>query len=123
MYTAHAEASSTVIDYTKAAKFTPSKTLEAFQKASTTPTLENQLKAAESGLKFVGTGTSYLKASDENRTETVIQNIVKTNHVASQMDKYILKVDVSKDDNKFYLGGDGTKKASTLWTTITEPAA
>jgi len=123
MYTAHAEAASTVIDYTKTAQFTPSRTLEAFQKASTIPALENRLKAVETGFKFVNMGTLYLKASDENRTEMVIQNMVKTNHLAYQFDKYLLKVDVSEDDNKFYLGGDAMKKFSTLWTTITGPAA
>lgn len=123
MYTAHAETSSTVIDYTKAAKITPSKTLEAFQKASETPTLENKLKAAQSGFKFIGGSTSYLKASDDERTATVIQNIVKTNHLASQIDEYMLKVDISHDGNKYYIGGDATDKAVTLWKTITEPAA
>ena len=69
--------------------------------------------------------TTYLKASDEDRTESTIHNLVKKNYFVNQVDKYIVKYDTAKDEG--YLFGDTGKKLDSLgsqvWKNLTEPAA
>ncbi len=120
-YTRHAEAASTVIDYTEAAKITPFATFETVREAVQTPSLKTVAKAVDEVSSFGENVTSFMKDSDEVRIKKAIQNVIKTNHLASQIDKYLLKVDISEEENKYYIGGDTTKKITKIWETITEP--
>lgn len=121
-YVAHAEASSTVIDYTNAASSTKS---VAAAKAANDSALKKGLTAVKDTGSQIANTTTYLKASDEDRTESTIHNLVKKNYFVNQVDKYIVKYDTAKDEG--YLFGDTGKKLDSLgsqvWKNLTEPAA
>lgn len=60
---------------------------------------------------------TYLKASDDTQRNTVITNLVKKNYFMSQVDKYIYKYDVNK--NEGYILGDLGKKSTKVWNIVT----
>lgn len=121
-YVVHAEASSTVIDYTNA---TSSAKSVAAAKAANDSLFKKGLTAVKNTGSNVATVTTFLKASEEDRLESTVHNIVKKNYFVNQVDKYIIKYDTAKD--KAYLFGDTGKKLDSLgkqvWKNITEPAS
>lgn len=121
-YVAHAEASTTVIDYTNAASSIKS---VAATKAVNDSLFKKGLTGIKDTSSKVATVTTILKASDEDRVESTIYNLVKKNYFVSQVDKYIIKYDAVKDEG--YLFGDAGKKLDSLgsqvWKNLTDPAA
>ena len=60
--------------------------------------------------------TTFEKTVDTQRN-TVITNLVKKNYFMSQVDKYIYKYDVNK--NEGYILGDLGKKSTKVWNVVT----
>lgn len=60
--------------------------------------------------------TTLEKIVDTQRN-TVITNLVKKNYFMSQVDKYIYKYDVNK--NEGYILGDLGKESTKVWNVVT----
>ena len=61
--------------------------------------------------------STTLKKTVDTQRNTVITNLVKKNYFMSQVDKYIYKYDVNK--NEGYILGDLGKKLTIVWNVVT----
>ena len=61
--------------------------------------------------------STTLKKTVDTQRNTVITNLVKKNYFMSQVDKYIYKYDVNK--NEGYILGDLGKKSTKVWNIVT----
>ena len=113
-YTKHASASTTVIDYTNATSSTKN---VAAAKAISDSNLKKGITFVKNTASAVSDTSAYLKASDDTQRNTVITNLVKKNYFMSQVDKYIYKYDVNK--NEGYILGDLGKKSTKVWNIVT----
>ena len=60
---------------------------------------------------------NYTWKTVDTQRNTVITNLVKKNYFMSQVDKYIYKYDVNK--NEGYILGDLGKKSTKVWNVVT----
>ncbi len=61
--------------------------------------------------------STTLEKTVDTQRNTVITNLVKKNYFMSQVDKYIYKYDVNK--NEGYILGDLGKKSTKVWNVVT----
>ena len=61
--------------------------------------------------------SATLEKTVDTQRNTVITNLVKKNYFMSQVDKYIYKYDVNK--NEGYILGDLGKKSTKVWNVVT----
>lgn len=116
-YVAHAEASSTVIDYTNALS-----TVDDINKAKAVndSAFVTVLKTIKETGENMNDAKDFLMASDEERLQNQIENLIKKNYFISQVDKYLFSYD-SGDDNAYLFGSNGKKifsNGKTLWNNI-----
>ena len=91
--------------------------IKTMAKAISDSNLKKGITFVKNTASAVSDTSAYLKASDDTQRNTVITNLVKKNYFMSQVDKYIYKYDVNK--NEGYILGDLGKKSTKVWNVVT----